>query len=275
MRKLQAAAMANLENPLKAVEFTAQNTFDKSVRFIRSSAALLLEFDPHARSFTPDEPRLTPSGLLIEDESENLLLHSSNYAHPVWTRGSCRLEVDTGQKASEVMKLIIDPNQNDYLYQTVSVIPNRSYTFSFFARSSFDTSIFLAIRDEVNASFIDKDVVYKPQSKGFTRVVHTFDTPKTCDSIRVYPTRFNSSSAELYLQHLQLEVGRRPSSPIATGGSSVVRAQEAIKIVPPSGAIGCGLTVDGKILVKPIGRHKKEVVISRGINGYLKSVVFV
>ncbi|MCG8670215.1 MAG: hypothetical protein MI867_12430 [Pseudomonadales bacterium] len=139
----------------------------------------------------------------------NLCLQSEDLSAGAWTRSN---SVTTNQATGPDGQTTMDQTAtvsatSHYIYQTITVEAQKSYTFSWYAAvaSGDGTTPTYAIYDASNTSFITVNQPYTVSST-VQRYSVTFTTPSGCTSVRVYPVRgVSGDSLQLYLGYLQLE----------------------------------------------------------------------
>ena len=121
--------------------------------------------------------------------------------------------------------------------QTVTVVPNTTYTFSFYALRGTATNLVYSVYDTVNNNNISAGISYYNQTNAYTwsRISVTFTTPGGCTQVGVYPERDNGATGTVYIWGCQLELGNTATVYEATGANATPLKTNFSKRVDPSG----------------------------------------
>jgi len=167
--------------------------------------------------------------LLLEPQRGNVITYSEDFTNAAWEyggatkTGNAEISPDGTLNADKIeITTLSSPN----LRQTVGVLPNTQYTFSFYVKSSDLSKLKLSIYDLSNASYIAQDVE-KIINSQWLRVSVTFTTPIGCNLIRAFIFQTSEELGSFYVWGAMLEIGSYQTSyiPNLTTGSTTRSAE--------------------------------------------------
>ncbi len=195
-----------------------------------NAAGVLVQAAANAPRFDYDPVTKALRGLLVEETRTNLLFRSADFSVAPWTTGNVTPTPNQGvapDGSNTVTKLDVTLNTNN-CRQVVTVLPNTTYTFSFWAMRGTLPDVKWCAYDVTNAVDIVPATSYYSQlnSASLTRVSFTFTTPATCTSVGVYVARDTGATGSVYVWGGQLEQGAFPSSYIPTTSAQATRSAD-------------------------------------------------
>ena len=207
--------------------------FSDLVTFSRLSSGSYIGTDGVLKTAADNEPRFESGGLLVEQQSTNLILKSDGditSGSNGWTVIATPSNgIDPTGATSRVGWSSSAPSQP---YNAFTVTPGESYTFSFFAKSGTLSYARFAVYDATNASFI-VPAQNRAVGAAWSRISIPFVTPANCTSVRVYPLRIDSAE-QLNVVHYwfgaQCEKQKSASSYIKTDGAAATRAADSASV---------------------------------------------
>jgi hypothetical protein len=154
----------------------------------------------------------TNGALLVETTPYNLVQYSEQLdQNIVWVASGITISSNTTISPSGFKNAdtIIVTSTSHNLAQSITVIPNNTYTFSFYALRGTMTDLKYSVYNLSGASNIIAPTSYYSQtsSVNWTRVSITFTTPAACTSINIYPLRDSGVTGDFYLWGVQLNEG--------------------------------------------------------------------
>ena len=195
---------------------------------------------------TANVPRVDYSGggcpkLLLEKQSTNLVTYSEQFDNAAWSTSDVTVTANTTISPSgyQDADTINATAEGQRINQTISVIANTQYTFSFYAKKGTMVTPRYSVYDLSNGALIIAQVDYSNlvNTSTWSRVTATFTTPSGCTSIFVYPIN-GASTGTIFLWGCQLEAGSYVSSYVPTIASSVTRLADAAYKTGISSLIG-------------------------------------
>ncbi len=161
---------------------------------------------------------------------ENLINYSEDLTNSVWVHGS---------SISIIPNDIVDPLGNltanrittttgvDHLYQSITVSPNTTYTFSFYAKKgTIGIANYNIQVDNTDGASLTTKVDYSSQmnTSTWTRVKVTFTTNATTTNVLLLPKNDGSSAGTLWIWGVQLNRGASAANYIKTPVSTLLPA---------------------------------------------------
>lgn len=232
----------------------------RSLNFSRLSTATYIDKSGYLRSAEINEPRFEKNGLLLEGQSTNLALYSSDLTNAVWTTAystkSAQLAPDGSNGA---VKFIPSTVSNTHtLIQNFSATAGKTYTWSVFVKAGELTKCVVQIGNfgnQSNPQAVRVDLVAKTavgtvdQSRvtiteladGWLRVSSTASLPAnppstalllgviSCDS-NWSLTMAGDGTSGFYVWGGQMEELPIPSSYIPTTGASATRTRDVASV---------------------------------------------
>lgn len=168
-----------------------------------------------------------PVGLIL-DKSRwdgrgvvNLLTRTEEF-NVGWSLGSTTVAINALEAPDGTLtadEITITNANGHWVYQSVGVIPNTQYIFSFYVRRGTATALRYSVFNDNAASNIVAPTSYYSQTSsfGWARISVPFTTPSGCTSVRVYPVRDSGSLGTVYLWGAQLELGSTATAYQANG----------------------------------------------------------
>ncbi|TGE35862.1 hypothetical protein E4K67_22350 [Desulfosporosinus fructosivorans] len=97
--------------------------------------------------------------------------------------------------------------------QTVKVLPNTEYTFSFYVRDNGSSAAKYSVHDLSNGVDIIPPTSYRHKLRldGFVRIYETFTTPEGCTKLYIFPVRDAGDLIDLFMWGVQLNQGSTAS----------------------------------------------------------------
>lgn len=158
---------------------------------------------------------------------KNLLRYSEELGNfAAWNPGGVTITDNTQADSTGAVTLDTFNDLGEYgsNQQTVTVLPNTQYTFSFEAKRGTATVVRHSIRNATAGTDITSRVDYYASINGTTPTVVsvTFTTPAGCTSINVYPFRPNeASTGTTHIGRAQLNAGATRGTYVKTEGTNV------------------------------------------------------
>lgn len=221
---------------------TAQS-FSDIFTFARSTAATDYDTSGLIESNAINVPRFdydhvtgAAKGFLIEEQKTNLIIASEDFTGGLnnWTNGATiESESETSPDGTNNASLISFTSLgNRAAYNTVSVLAETEYTFSYWCKLGTKSVNYIAVYDETNAAFIVDYEDSGAVSTGWKRVKKTFTTPTGCTSVRVYVEKWGGieGTGSVLIWGAQLEEAAYVTSYISTSGSIVTRTKDICRI---------------------------------------------
>lgn len=241
-----------------------QRNFNEIIKFSRLTNGTAIDQQGALVLFAADQPRfdhdsitLAKQGILVEDQSTNLVLQSSTLNISPWVSTSVTL---AQQPVSALGSLLTSfrltetvTNSKHNVSQQVNTVLNTKYTFSVFVKAGVRTRVCLElISGSTKLAYFDlstKQVlsqqdctaVIVPFVDNWCRVSVSFTagaTSTTCninlataDGVNSYT---GSTSAYLDVQGVQLEPSSYLTSYIPTTSTQVTRAEDLVYLESPS-----------------------------------------
>jgi len=187
-----------------------------------------------------------PRGLLVEAASTNLLLRSQVEATAPWIITNSTISNNAGVAPDGTLTASRYTHVSaGFHYQAVTVLPNTTYTYSFYVKTEdFDPAGFAtAFYDQTNLAFISTGLTFSGiNSTTWTRVVQQVTTPATCVTMRCYPCRPTTATdgTSVLMWGHQLEQSNHATSYIPTTTVQVTRAAD-INVKLSTAAVNAGL----------------------------------
>lgn len=218
--------------------------------FTRSSRASCWRQNGLLRIAENNEPRFDhdpmtgqPLGLLIETQRTNLCLWSEEIGSAAWSRNSTTVSSNAEVAPDGTTTADVMTASGGFTYQTVTVTPGSTYTFSYFAKLLTMPALALAVYDASNAAFIVDSTNSGATGAAFSRASVTFTAPAGCTSVRIYVARGQTGSYVVW--GVQLEQGGAASSYIPTTTAAATRAGDSLSFTLPSGVYDLSYTFGG------------------------------
>ena len=203
----------------------------------RASTALRTNSSGLLESMGSGVPRLSYMygscpALLLEPQRTNLALQSESFDSASWDKNSTTITANTttspdGNNTADTID--VSNSGGSFVRQTITVVANTSYTFSFYVKRGTATDMKYSVYNISGASNIIIPTSYYSQtnSSTWTRISVNFTTPVGCTSIYIYPSRDNASTGTFYLWGFQLELGAYATTYIPTTTASATRIADS------------------------------------------------
>jgi len=154
----------------------------------------------------------TNGALLVETTPYNLAQYSEQLDQSgVWSLASAFVSSNTTISPSGLKNAdtITTTSGSNFFSQTITVVPNTTYTFSFYALRGTMTDLKYSVYNLSAFTNIIPSTSYYSQtsSVNWTRISATFTTPAGCTSIYIYPLRDSGVTGDFYLWGVQLNEG--------------------------------------------------------------------
>src|SRR5438132_5878414 len=154
--------------------------------------------------------------------SPNLLLSSDSIGDANWGNlgtVTTTLNYATAPDGTQTAtRAVVTQAGGEALLQRVAVVPNTSYTFSFYAKNNGGTAASYSVYDASNNADIVPSTPYisSINSSTWTQVSVTFTTPAGCTSVNVYPLRDSGFPVDILLWHATLTANQTPANLVAS-----------------------------------------------------------
>jgi hypothetical protein len=171
-----------------------------------------------------------PSALL-EPQRTNLCLWSNSFSNAVWQTSSLTVSDNnsTGIDGNQTACLVTTSATGNFLFQNITVLPNTTYTLTFYVKRGTMTDMKYRFRDVTNSNDIIPVTSYYSQtnSSTFTRISVTLTTPIGCVQLRFYPFSDTGSIGTAFITQAQCEQGAYSSTIIPTTSATATRVADS------------------------------------------------
>ena len=194
-------------------------------------------------------PSIEPLGLLIEEESENLLTYTEDFSNIAWLKNFVNyVGTTTAPNNTNTASTLNATSTSNVVRQAATVLASTKYVFSFYVKRGTATNLKYAIYNISGSSFIiGPTSYYSSTSNEWSRITVAFTTPVGCTSVGVYVMSDTGSTGTASFWGAQLEKKEFVTSyiPNPTTGSAV-RSADYCTATLPSGLIS---TTQGTVVV--------------------------
>ncbi len=177
--------------------------------------------------FDHDPVTFAPRGMLFENQTTNICLHSEDMDHGLWVKASVTIVAD--EHAAPDGAMTADRADigggTTRLEQSITVVAETEYTASWWVYddpNESGTTGQYRIYDNSNGAYIGQATY--ALSAGWARVSVTFTTPAACNSIRITPV-FKSYD-DFWIWGVQVETSGTATSYIPTTSGTMTRAAD-------------------------------------------------
>lgn len=230
------------------LDFANSRFLDRKIPFTRNSIGTYFDKNGFMRLAAINKPRFSHDpltmqclGLLLEESRTNLLLQSSDFTQPAWTkiRTSVTSSTTRGVYSALANKFVATGENDPLITQDVTIsIASKTFTFSVFlwTDETTPTKATLRINGKTSLEELAEKVVTVNNISTRFEITKTFSagaisTQLTC---RIDPfegeTDAPAAGRIMYLDEAQLEQGLNATSYIPTTTAAVQRGSDALNI---------------------------------------------
>lgn len=210
-------------------------SLDPSLTFTRASTAnyfnsagILTQAAINAPRFDYNPSTLAMNGLLIEQQSTNLVKYSNDLTQASYWNIATNVATaftQTGIDGATSATLITDTGAGGALgISNQAVTANTNYVLSFYAKPGTLTGSNYLLYDATNLAYIANTTPWTTSGSGWTRISIPFTTPAGCVLLQFEVIRAQATTGTISICGVQLEASSCATSIIPTSGSSVTRA---------------------------------------------------
>lgn len=217
------------------------------------------------------------SGLIIEEQKQNLLTYSSDYTQSVWTKASSSISSSSivAPNGSTMQKVTAGSSSFPGIRQYFTATPLATYTASIYAKystqqyfyivssNSSQYTVFDLLNGTIKSKYTGATPSITPVGGGIYRCSVPFVVPSGVTSaiIQYNFGQYSSdthSGEEIYLWGAQIESGLTMTSHIPTTASTVTRAADIAQFTIPRGVNTLRYTLDDN--------STQDIAVSMGLH---------
>lgn len=161
----------------------------------------------------------------------NMLLYSEQFDNAVWATSNANVSANTtvAPDGSITADTVTTTNTTHYIAQDVTVTPNTTYTFSWWAKTGTQTAWKYSVFDATHSADIISATSYTVTG-AWQRFNATFTTPAGTTDIHVYPLRDSGATGTTILWGAQLVQSELAGTYTATTGTAALAASSALNV---------------------------------------------
>jgi len=170
-------------------------------------------------------------GVYVEPSATNLWLYSMDMTNAITSDSNISITDNNtiSPDGTNNADKITCTGAGGYGRQTITVVPETDYIFSFFVKNISQSTPAYRIYDITNGDWVIESTTYTAYTEKWIRVNLPFTTPTDCVSIYCFNATAMNLNEEIYIWGCQLEAGSHATSFIPTVAAAITRGAEVLK----------------------------------------------